>query len=223
MDQQDYDSDLSDLASALAQAEPDDRRSPFRCNRCGEFEAESVFAMAKHNRKCKLKRRAAEEKRLQEEGVVSLHMCLLMRQHLHVPVSSFDVVGSSRFLIGGVEAVRDLSFGSGDGVVNCAEELKSAIREDILTLFCPAQDSESFEIIPLFAESVAAFVKENPSRRILFHCAAGQSRSATLCLAAMMLTVGMSLLEAWTAVKTAREIAYPNRGFFLQLIELEFK
>ncbi|KAM4808289.1 dual specificity protein phosphatase 18-like isoform 1-T2 [Rhinophrynus dorsalis] len=57
--------------------------------------------------------------------------------------------------------------------------------------------------------------------RTLLHCAAGVSRSATLCLAYLMKHTGRSLLEAHDWLKSCRPIIRPNIGFWKQLISYE--
>mmetsp|Transcript_26577 Transcript_26577/g.57826 ORF Transcript_26577/g.57826 Transcript_26577/m.57826 type:complete len:242 (-) Transcript_26577:133-858(-) len=56
---------------------------------------------------------------------------------------------------------------------------------------------------------------------ILVHCAAGVSRSATVCLGWLMCKHNHTLDEAWTIVHNARPWICPNLGFRLQLEELE--
>ncbi|XP_036454934.1 dual specificity protein phosphatase 18 [Colossoma macropomum] len=59
--------------------------------------------------------------------------------------------------------------------------------------------------------------------RVVVHCCAGVSRSATLCLAFLMKHCSMSLVEAHGLVKSRRPIIRPNAGFWKQLIEYEVK
>ncbi|XP_048045793.1 dual specificity protein phosphatase 18 [Megalobrama amblycephala] len=59
--------------------------------------------------------------------------------------------------------------------------------------------------------------------RVLVHCNAGVSRSATLCLAYLMKHRRMTLAEAHALLKAQRPIVRPNSGFWSQLIEYEQK
>ncbi|KAI4904371.1 hypothetical protein NFI96_007939 [Prochilodus magdalenae] len=59
--------------------------------------------------------------------------------------------------------------------------------------------------------------------RVLVHCCAGVSRSATLCLAFLMKHCSMSLVEAHGLLKSRRPMIRPNSGFWKQLIEYEVK
>ncbi|KAK5904909.1 hypothetical protein CesoFtcFv8_006426 [Champsocephalus esox] len=58
---------------------------------------------------------------------------------------------------------------------------------------------------------------------VLVHCAAGVSRSASLCLAYLMKYHRVSLAEAHAWVKARRPVIRPNGGFWRQLIEYERK
>lgn len=56
---------------------------------------------------------------------------------------------------------------------------------------------------------------------VLVHCYAGQSRSAAFIIAYLIGRQGMSLLDAWDAVRCCRPSARPNSGFLRQLAEYE--
>ena len=56
---------------------------------------------------------------------------------------------------------------------------------------------------------------------VLVHCVAGMSRSASVAIAFLVKHRGQRLLEAASAVKAARCVAYPNRGFWAALRALE--
>jgi hypothetical protein len=55
---------------------------------------------------------------------------------------------------------------------------------------------------------------------VLVHCAAGISRSASVVIAYLMMTRGMTLAEAYQYAKSRRPIVEPNPGFIQQLSTL---
>ncbi|KAH7642194.1 dual specificity protein phosphatase 3-like protein [Dermatophagoides farinae] len=58
--------------------------------------------------------------------------------------------------------------------------------------------------------------------KILIHCLAGISRSATITIAYLMKQHSMTIEDAIKIVKQNRRV-YPNEGFLKQLVELDFK
>lgn len=56
--------------------------------------------------------------------------------------------------------------------------------------------------------------------RILVHCNAGVSRSASICIAYLISLHGMSFDNAIALVKSKRECIQPNRGFLQQLKQI---
>lgn len=57
--------------------------------------------------------------------------------------------------------------------------------------------------------------------KILVHCMAGVSRSASIVLAYLVKYQSLTLREAYVVLRKARPIASPNPGFWKQLIEYE--
>ncbi|KAL4233140.1 Dual specificity protein phosphatase 14 [Mactra antiquata] len=57
--------------------------------------------------------------------------------------------------------------------------------------------------------------------KVLVHCVAGVSRSASLCIAYLMKYHRMPLDQAYYHVKKRRPVIHPNVGFWRQLIEYE--
>lgn len=59
------------------------------------------------------------------------------------------------------------------------------------------------------------------NKKILFHCFAGVSRSATFAIAYLMAKQKLSVKEAYDMVKSKRDIIQPNDGFMLALQKLQ--
>lgn len=91
-------------------------------------------------------------------------------------------------------------------------------------LFLNIRDSDKENIAMLF-EPACEFIQRAKAagKRILVHCMAGRSRSATLVIAFLMRSSNMTLHDAFVFVKQKRPIVYPNIGFWLQLMEEELK
>jgi hypothetical protein len=81
------------------------------------------------------------------------------------------------------------------------------------------QDAQA--LIERGADAVAEALAGEGGGAVLVHCVAGMSRSASVAIAFLVKHRGQRLLEAASAVKAARSVAYPNRGFWAALRALE--
>lgn len=63
-------------------------------------------------------------------------------------------------------------------------------------------------------------MRENRGK-VLVHCHAGISRSATICMAYLMATRKLRMEEAYEFVKTRRRVVSPNFNFMGQLLNFE--
>lgn len=83
---------------------------------------------------------------------------------------------------------------------------------------CYADLSSSFH--PVLSALPTDSVKQSGGR-VLVHCQAGISRSATICLAYLMHTQRVKLDEAFDFVKRRRHVISPNLAFMGQLLQFE--
>ncbi|XP_057575073.1 dual specificity protein phosphatase 21 [Hippopotamus amphibius kiboko] len=109
-------------------------------------------------------------------------------------------------------------------VINASVEVNTTFFEDIQYVQVPVADVPTSRLCDFF-DPIADHIHsvEMKQGRTLLHCAAGVSRSASLCLAYLMKYRSMSLLDAHTWTKSCRPIIRPNNGFWEQLINYEFK
>uniref|UniRef100_A0A4W3IIC6 Dual specificity phosphatase 16 n=1 Tax=Callorhinchus milii TaxID=7868 RepID=A0A4W3IIC6_CALMI len=88
----------------------------------------------------------------------------------------------------------------------------------------PVNDSFCEKILPWLDNSVEFIEKAKASNgRVLVHCLAGISRSATIAIAYIMKRMDMSLDEAYRFVKEKRPTISPNFNFLGQLLDFEKK
>jgi len=73
-------------------------------------------------------------------------------------------------------------------------------------------------IIFIFLDSI-----KQANGKVLVHCRAGISRSATICMAYLMATKRLKMEEAYEYVKSRRRIISPNFNFMGQLLNFERK
>ncbi|XP_008118324.1 dual specificity protein phosphatase 14 [Anolis carolinensis] len=107
-------------------------------------------------------------------------------------------------------------------IVNATVEVPNANFPDFEYYRVPVADMPSAPI-SMYFDSVADKIQSVARKRgaTLVHCAAGVSRSATLCIAYLMKYQNVSLSEAYNWVKSRRPVIHPNVGFWRQLIDYE--
>mmetsp|Transcript_76781 Transcript_76781/g.144681 ORF Transcript_76781/g.144681 Transcript_76781/m.144681 type:complete len:438 (+) Transcript_76781:73-1386(+) len=87
-----------------------------------------------------------------------------------------------------------------------------------------AADSSDEDIAALFPRAVQFLQQVHEAGgRVLVHCVAGRSRSASLVIAYLMRRCNMTLNEAFTLLKEKRPVVLPNSGFWQQLEAEELK
>lgn len=109
-------------------------------------------------------------------------------------------------------------------VINVSVEVVNTYFPGIYYVHVPVADVPSARIYDFF-DAVADKINavDLNDGRTLVHCAAGVSRSATLCMAYLMKYHSVSLANAHSWVKACRPIIRPNLGFWEQLIQYEYK
>eukprot|EP01089_Gocevia_fonbrunei_P012981 TRINITY_DN3207_c0_g1_i1.p1 TRINITY_DN3207_c0_g1~~TRINITY_DN3207_c0_g1_i1.p1 ORF type:complete len:292 (-),score=45.56 TRINITY_DN3207_c0_g1_i1:46-921(-) len=86
-------------------------------------------------------------------------------------------------------------------------------------------DDYASQNITIHFEKAIEFIREvrNKNEKVLVHCHAGISRSATIVIAYLMTEHKWTLKQTYGHVKTHRKIISPNPGFIRQLSEYELK
>ncbi|XP_068111486.1 dual specificity protein phosphatase 13B-like isoform X2 [Hyperolius riggenbachi] len=87
-----------------------------------------------------------------------------------------------------------------------------------------ADDDPHFDLSVFFFPA-AQFIRaglQSPNGKVLVHCAMGISRAASIVLAFLMISEGLSLIDAIRTVSEHRDIC-PNPGFLEQLRQLDIK
>ncbi|XP_043916871.1 dual specificity protein phosphatase 4 [Protopterus annectens] len=86
----------------------------------------------------------------------------------------------------------------------------------------PVEDNHKADISSWFMEAIDFIDSVAACKgRVLVHCQAGISRSATICLAYLMMKKRVKLEEAFEFVKQRRSIISPNFSFMGQLLQFE--
>jgi protein-tyrosine phosphatase len=97
---------------------------------------------------------------------------------------------------------------------DCATQPCEVLLIDIL-------DMEDELLLPHFKDCIEFLrkhlVQEDAPAAVLVHCVYGQSRSAAICVAFLMATQGLTLLDAYNVVQSARPCISINPGFLRQL------
>lgn len=86
----------------------------------------------------------------------------------------------------------------------------------------PVEDNHKTDISSWFMEAIEYIDSVKTCHgRVLVHCQAGISRSATICLAYLIMKKRVKLEEAFEFVKQRRSIISPNFSFMGQLLQFE--
>lgn len=117
-----------------------------------------------------------------------------------------------------LNATKTVPFGVTDIAVVNQTEVGGVRIKPVTMLRVPVEDLDTENISKYFDSSIK-FIDQAKSKggKILVHCAAGISRSATLVIAYLMYSYAMSFSDAYAFVKKRRDIVDPNMGFIVQL------
>uniref|UniRef100_A0A7R9YSG4 Protein-serine/threonine phosphatase n=1 Tax=Chlamydomonas euryale TaxID=1486919 RepID=A0A7R9YSG4_9CHLO len=132
-----------------------------------------------------------------------------------------------QLLLSGKEAEKDVELLRELGVTHVLQigvELRPSHDEErgFSYLSLPAYDLEDQDILSLLPKGFEFIDSAIKARgKVLVHCAAGVSRSASVCIAYLMRSERTSFVQAHARVKAARPIVAPNLGFCLQLYLFE--
>ncbi|XP_034026560.1 dual specificity protein phosphatase 2 [Thalassophryne amazonica] len=107
-------------------------------------------------------------------------------------------------------------------VLNVSSSCPNLYEGELQYLRLTVEDSLAADIRACFSTAIAFIdsVKQSGGR-VLVHCQAGISRSATICLAYLMHTQRVRLDEAFDFVKQRRHVISPNLAFMGQLLQFE--
>ncbi|XP_077378534.1 dual specificity protein phosphatase 2 [Festucalex cinctus] len=107
-------------------------------------------------------------------------------------------------------------------VLNVSSSCPNFFEGEFQYLRLTVEDNLAADIRACFSTAIAFIdaVKQSGGR-VLVHCQAGISRSATICLAYLMHTRRVRLDEAFDFVKQRRQIISPNLAFMGQLLQFE--
>jgi len=148
-------------------------------------------------------------------------------------LSLISEILDGKLYLSGCEAVTTSNLMSrGITAIVCAmtdwEERRTNVNDRTPTTIkkfrVPITDSEMSDIGNYF-DAVTRFIDDELTNggRVLVHCVAGVSRSTTLVLAYLVRFRGYTLLDSFDFVAEKRRIAWPNDGFYRQLIGYERK
>ncbi|XP_060107069.1 dual specificity protein phosphatase 2 [Heteronotia binoei] len=107
-------------------------------------------------------------------------------------------------------------------VLNVSSSCPNHFEGQFLYKSIPVEDNHMAEISVWFQEAISFIDSvKNSGGRVLVHCQAGISRSATICLAYLIQSRRVRLEEAFDFVKQRRGVISPNFGFMGQLLQFE--
>lgn len=137
---------------------------------------------------------------------------------------------SGRLFLGPAKAALDSRWMKSTGithVLNVGADYNPQIQKKLGLVSYEYIDRDDQEHVQLHEEFSRAFkyiddaLTRNSKHKVLVHCHAGVSRSATIILAYLMHRDGISSYEAISRVMERRPVILPNPGFAKQLLDFE--
>ncbi|XP_023226280.1 dual specificity protein phosphatase 1-like [Centruroides sculpturatus] len=107
-------------------------------------------------------------------------------------------------------------------LLNVSQNCPNRFEDSFIYKSIPVEDSGNEDIAIWFNEAIDFIERiKSENGKILVHCHAGISRSATICMAYIMATKRIRMDEAYEYVKSKRRIVSPNFNFMGQLLSFE--
>lgn len=107
-------------------------------------------------------------------------------------------------------------------VINCTMEIPNLRLPNLECVQIHVEDTPSARLGIYFDRcSDKIHQVHKAGGKVIVHCVAGVSRSASLCIAYLMKYQRMTLDQAYSHIKKRRPVIHPNVGFWKQLIEYE--
>jgi protein-tyrosine phosphatase len=109
-------------------------------------------------------------------------------------------------------------------ILNLASNVENSFEKEIIYKVFRIEDSLRQDLLECIYESILFIdaALENKENRVLVHCNAGVSRSASIVIAFLMFKRIYNNYEAaYKHVAALRSVVYPNPNFVKQLIEFE--
>lgn len=107
-------------------------------------------------------------------------------------------------------------------IINCTLDIPNFKAPNVECINIQVDDSSRAHL-GIYFDRCADLIRQVSQKggRVLVHCVAGISRSASLCIAYLMKYERMTLEQAYRHVKRRRPVIHPNVGFWRQLIDYE--
>lgn len=144
----------------------------------------------------------------------------LARDSEHTAAAANELL-RGKLWIGSSAAAADIKF---DAIVSVGNDEESYVTLPNVEYFRIVAKDDPKTNLKRWFDDVGKFIHFHIAQcehRVLVHCSAGASRSATLCIAYLIKYMFLDFYAAYMVVKSARPRILPNIGFIQQLLEYE--